>query len=153
MGTSFFSVQHLSIYRLYRFIQKLIKFPAQFCFLQSHFCFLHSIKALVFLRAFYIQLSLLGPFLCSLRCCTQPSFLGISVQPSLLHLTLFRPFFRLLNVSFFSHFFSSFFIVALDFLTILQPSFLVSSPKVYGASSLQSPLLYWFFEGIFWEIF
>ena len=146
MGTSFFSVQHLSIYRLYRFIQKLIKFPSQFCFL-------HSIKALVFLRAFYIQLSLLGPFLCSLRCCTQPSFLGISVQPSLLHLTFFRPFFRLLNVSFFSHFFSSFFIVALDFLTILQPSFLVSSPKVYGDSSLQSPSLYWFFEGIFWEIF
>ena len=89
------------IYRLHIFIQRLIKFPAQLCFLQSQLCFLHGIRALVFLRAFFVQPSLLGPFLCSLHCCTQPSFLGISVQPSLLHLTFFQPFFRLLCVSFF----------------------------------------------------
>ena len=98
IGTSFFIVQNMCVYsvlyRLYRFIQKLIKYPAQFCFL-------HGIRALVFLRAFSVQPSLLGPFLCSLHCCTQPSFLGISVQSSLLHLTFFQSFFRLLRVSFF----------------------------------------------------
>ena len=106
MGTSF-SVYKMCIYSVI-YIQKLIKFPAQFCFL-------HGIKAFVFL----------GPFLCSPHCCTQPSFLGISVQPSLMHLTFFQPFFRLLCVSFFSHFFPSFVIVVPDFSTILQPSFLV----------------------------
>ena len=72
MGTSFFSVQNMCIYsvlyRLYIFIRKLIKFSAQLCFL-------HGIRTLVFLRAFSIQPSLLGPFLCSLHCYTQPSLL------------------------------------------------------------------------------
>ena len=139
METSFFSVQNMYIYsvlyRLYRIIQKLIKFPAQFCFL-------HGNRALVFLRAFSVQPSLLGPFLCIIHCCTQPSFLGISVQPSLLHLTFFSANLRASLCQFFSHFFSSFFIAAPDFPTILQPSFLVSSPRVSGDSSLQPPLLY-----------
>ena len=135
MGTSFFSVQNMCIfcvlYRLYILIQKLIKFPTQFCFLQSQFCFLHGIRTLVFLRAFSVQPSSLGPFLCSLHCCTQPSFLGISVQSSLLHLTFFQPFIKLLCVSFFptSPVFSLLY-------HIFQPSFLVSSPKDSGDSSL-----------------
>ena len=65
METSFFSVQNMCIYsmlyRMYRFIHKLIKFPAHFCFLQSQFCFLHGIRALCFL----------GIFLCGLHYCTR----------------------------------------------------------------------------------
>ena len=64
------------------------------------------------------------------------------MQPSLLY-TAFH----------FGNFCAAFIAAPNLFSTILQPSFLVSSPKVSRDSSLQPPLLYWFFEGIFWEIF
>ena len=100
MGNFLFSVQNMNrycvLYRLYRFIQKLIKFLAQLCFL-------HGIRALVFLRAFYVQPSLLGPFLCNPHCCTQPLFLGISVQPSLLY-QIFSVIFQATSCQFFASF-------------------------------------------------
>ena len=107
----------------------------------------HGIIALVFLRAFSVQPSLLGPFFCSLHCCIQPSFLGIYVQPSLLHLTFFSHSSCFFVLDLFFHFLSSFFITISDFSTILQPSFLVSVhyPPCLRLSKLK-PLLCWMIE-------
>ena len=111
------------LYRMYRFIQKLIKFPAQFCFLQSQFCFLHGITALVFWE-FFCAASIAVPDFCG-------NFPG---QSSLLY-QIFSAFFRLLCASF----------------SLLFPAFIAKSTFVSSLNcwcNSQPSLLIFFFCGL-----
>ena len=137
MGTSFSSIQNMCIYSmLYTlyFIQKLIKFSISVLFSSWYksLSFSKSLLCLAFIAGtFPVQPSLLYTTFIFGNLCA-----AFIVAPNLFSAILQASLCRF----FFSHF-SSFFILVPDFSTILQPSFLVSSPRVSGDSSLQPPLL------------